>query len=98
MEEAILKVNQGDRYFDEQLFKANPEKQAKRPEHFIPRLTNREKEVLVLISREYTSIEIGSELHISLGTVETHRRNLIAKLNVKNTAGLVRKAMEYKLI
>ena len=54
--------------------------------------------VLRLITREFTSTEIGAELYISLGTVETHRRNLIGKLNVKNTAGLVRKAIEYKLV
>lgn len=60
---------------------------------FIPTLTRREKEVLALISKELTTVEISKSLHISLNTVQTHRRNLIQKFDVKNSVGLVRKAM-----
>lgn len=52
-------------------------------------LTNRELEILEYISREYTNKEIAGELFISPRTVETHRRNLIQKLKVKNSVGLV---------
>lgn len=61
-------------------------------------LTEREREVLILIAEEYTNMEIGKKLHISNRTVDTHRRNLIQKLGVKNTAGLVRYAIKSGLM
>lgn len=57
-------------------------------------LTQREKEVLSLIIEENTTGEIAKKLFISYCTVETHRVNLIHKLGVKNTAGMVRVAFE----
>lgn len=53
-------------------------------------LTEREVEILELIAGEMTNKEIAAILFISPRTVETHRRNLIHKLKVKNTAGLMR--------
>lgn len=53
-------------------------------------LTNRELEILEFISNEFTNKEIADQLYISSRTVETHRRNLIQKLKVKNTVGLVK--------
>ena len=64
----------------------------------IPKLSRREKEILGLIVKEHTTQEIANQLHIAFGTVETHRRNLINKLKVRNTAGLVRVAMEWGLV
>ena len=61
-------------------------------------LTKREVEVLKLIALEHTTSEISAILHIADSTVETHRRNLIHKTGVRNTAGLVRVALEYSLI
>ncbi len=61
-------------------------------------LSAREKEVLALICQELTAQEIGEKLFISERTVEGHRRNLCAKLEVKNTAGLVKKAVLLNLI
>ena len=58
------------------------------------KLTKREIEIMKLIANEYTSSEIAEKLFISAHTVETHRKNMIGKLNVKNTAGLVRYAVE----
>lgn len=60
---------------------------------FIPSLTRREKEVLELIVKEHTTAEISEQLHISQNTVETHRRHLIQKFNVRNSVGLVKEAM-----
>ena len=57
-------------------------------------LSNREKEVLHYVAKEYTNQEIADEIDVSLGTVETHKRNLIKKLRVKNVVGLVRFALE----
>ncbi|BAV04934.1 two component transcriptional regulator, LuxR family [Filimonas lacunae] len=61
-------------------------------------LTKREKEVLELIVKEYTNQEIANQLFLSLSTIEFHRNSLLQKLNVKNTAGLVRVAIQAGLI
>lgn len=53
-------------------------------------LTEREMEIMELIAAEMTNKEIAAILFISPRTVETHRRNLIHKLKVKNTAGLMK--------
>ncbi|MBL4655431.1 MAG: response regulator transcription factor [Bacteroidia bacterium] len=57
-------------------------------------LTQREIDVLRLIANEHTTAEIGEKLFISVNTVETHRKHLIQKLNVKNVAGLVKYAIQ----
>lgn len=64
----------------------------------LPLLTAREKEVLHLIAEGLTNLEIAEKLFISSLTVDSHRKNLLAKFNVKNTAAMVRFALEYKLI
>jgi len=61
-------------------------------------LSPREIEILQLIVEEYTSNEIAKMLDISEKTVEKHRSNLMEKLKVKNIAGLVRKAIQYRII
>lgn len=61
-------------------------------------ITSREMEVLRLIAREFSTKQIADELTISIPTVETHRRNLLRKLKVKNTAGLIRFTMENMLL
>lgn len=61
-------------------------------------LTQREIEVLSLIAGEKSNHQIAKELNISIRTVDTHRRNLLQKLHVKNTAGLVKYAFQHKLI
>lgn len=61
-------------------------------------LTKRELEILELIGKEYTNQEIADELFISTNTVFTHRKNLMKKLNVRNTAGLIRCASKNGII
>jgi len=61
-------------------------------------ISEREKEVLELIAYEYSSKEIASKLFVSRETINSHRKNLLTKLNVKNTAGLIRKAFESRLL
>jgi DNA-binding NarL/FixJ family response regulator len=56
-------------------------------------LTRREKEVLGLIAEGMTNIEISDKLFISVSTVDTHRKNLLAKLEAKNTAALIKIAV-----
>ena len=57
-------------------------------------ISPREHEILYLIAFENSSKEIAKELYISEHTVITHRKNLLLKMEVKNTAGLIRKAFE----
>ncbi len=60
--------------------------------------SSREIEVLNLIAFEFTSKEIADTLYISRETVNTHRRNLMSKLRVKNVAGLIRSAFEHNIL
>jgi DNA-binding NarL/FixJ family response regulator len=64
----------------------------------IPILTRREKEVLLLISEGMTNNEIATKLFISSTTVDTHRKNLLAKFEAKNTATLIRMATQHAFI
>ncbi len=64
----------------------------------IAKISNREKEILNLIAFEHNSDEIAKVLFISPHTVITHRKNLLLKLDVKNTAGMVRVAFERGLL
>lgn len=61
-------------------------------------LSKREIEILTLICREFSNSEIAEKLFLSVSTIETHRKNIIAKLGVNNTVGLVRFALKNKLI
>ncbi len=64
----------------------------------LPKLTKREKEVLTLITNGFTSIQISEKLFVSIDTVDSHRKNLHSKLNVKNTAMLIKLATENNLL
>ena len=64
----------------------------------LPVLMPREKEILELIAEGYTNPQIAEKIFLSQFTVDSHRKNLLAKLNVKNTASLIRLAVERKLI
>lgn len=61
-------------------------------------LTPREIDVLQLIVDEYTNLEIAEKLFISVRTVDAHRRNLLEKTGSRNTAGLVKYALENDLV
>jgi len=61
-------------------------------------LSDREKEILILVCQEYSSAQIADKLFISTGTVDTHRKNILIKLGVNNTVGLVKYAIKHKLI
>lgn len=63
-----------------------------------PLLTAREKEVLQLIAENNTSKEIAEKLFLSKRTIDHHRNNLLLKLDVKNAAGLIKKAINMGLL
>ena len=64
----------------------------------IPVLTRREKEVLELIADGLTNNEIAAKLFISVTTVDTHRKNLLAKFDSRNIASLIKAAMQMQLL
>lgn len=96
LEKAIRKVHAGGQYFCSRLplILINQELRDENTRSLFPKLTDREIEVLNLICKEYSSQEIAGKLFISFHTVESHRANLIYKAGAKNTAGLVRWAVE----
>ncbi len=103
LEEAIQSVYDTEFYFNSFVSKAianglrhkNKVKPRLGTEVFI---SNREQEVLELIAKECTTPEIAEKLFISTRTVEGHRKNLISKFGVKNTAGLLIKAIRQGFI
>lgn len=64
----------------------------------LPALTKREKEVLQLIGEGLTNNQIAEKLFISPLTVDSHRKNLLTKFNVNNTASLIKMAIQHQLI
>ncbi|TNE49570.1 MAG: response regulator transcription factor [Bacteroidetes bacterium] len=99
---AVEAVMKGERYFSQQVMESlvTGMQEVKKPKtsDFIQKLTRREQEVLQLIVDEYTTDEIAEKLFVSSTTVISHRKSLLRKLNVKNVAGLVRKAFEFGLL
>lgn len=61
-------------------------------------ISKRELEILELVAKGYTSEKIGQELHIAKSTVQTHRRNMLAKTGFSNTLQLVGWAYREKLL
>lgn len=61
-------------------------------------LTDRELEIITLISLEFSGKEISDQLFISVNTVETHRKNIMKKLDAKNSISLVKYAIKHQLI
>ncbi len=101
--EAINTIYNGGNYFRGEVAKAmldrlrNKQHPQNTKKSNIP-LSKRETEVLKLIVDEFSNQEIANELFISIRTVETHKRNLIEKLDVKNTTGLVKYAIKNKIV
>lgn len=99
---AIRAVAQGDLYIHPALTRALLKEQATqpeaRPEPERTPLTRRETDVLQLIARGYTNKQVADALGLSVRTVETHRANLLAKLNVASRVDLVRYAKEHDLL
>jgi DNA-binding NarL/FixJ family response regulator len=98
---AIHKVVQGERYI-------SPEISNNLFDHLTDRnvdtadterqLTTREVEIIRYIADGLTNHEIADKLFLSVVTVDTHRKNMLAKLHVKNTASLVKYAADHKLL
>ncbi len=97
--EAIKTANAGEQYLSKEVQATLISSSfGKKEESFIPMLTRREKEVLKLIIDEFTTKEIAEKLFISAATVETHRLHLLNKMGARNTAGLVKTAIQKGLV
>jgi DNA-binding NarL/FixJ family response regulator len=92
--EAIEEVSKGKIYLSDEV--ASSLRKEEVPE--IPVITRREKEVLLLIADGLTNTEIAKQLFLSTTTVDTHRKNLLAKFDVKNTASLIKRAAQLQLL
>lgn len=98
IERGIRKVMEGHHYFSSQI-KLDLVSLMQQKEHSMnPEITSREIEVLESIAHGLTNQEISEKLFLSQHTVESHRRNILAKLDAKNTADLIRIAIEKGLI
>lgn len=96
IEEAILCAHEGKMYLQANL--QNSGNHGFDMAGKTPLLTSREKEVLQLIADGLTNAQIAAALFISHHTVESHRKNLLAKFGVSNTAGLIKLAARYGMI
>lgn len=100
LQRALHTVQYGEQYIDPHIQKNIIQESlwgTKASRYDIP-LTKREKEILELISEGLSNKEIADQLCISLRTVETHRFNIVQKLDVKNTAALIKEATKRGLI
>jgi DNA-binding NarL/FixJ family response regulator len=99
--DAIKTVHNGKTYYSKEVTETILKNFSKRPADLkmeAAQLTGREKDVLKLIASEFNTHEIAAQLFISTNTVETHRKNLMIKLNAKNIAGLVKFAFQTGLV
>lgn len=99
--EAISTVQSGKRYLAQDvtdLLLGNVARQQTGPKSMLPALTRREREVLKLIMQGMTDSDIATTLFISATTAESHRKNIRSKLGARNSAEIVRIAMERGLV
>lgn len=95
--DAIRTVRKGEKFFSRAVSGVMSKNYVRKSQASIP-ITRREKEILRLIVDGLTNQEIADKLFISPRTVDTHRSNLMQKLEIKNTAGLVRFAIENGIV
>ena len=102
LQKALKTVENGQKYFsDSVIFELMNPDLPKFKEEILQQtvsLTDREIEIIKLISQEHSTIEIAEKLFISQGTVETHRHNILRKLNLKNSIGVIKYALKHGLI
>jgi DNA-binding NarL/FixJ family response regulator len=104
--DAIKAVANGEQYFSDDIqkvllkrFSGQYVAAGEAPvKSIIEALTDRELDVLKLITKEYNSSEIADKLNLALSTVETHRKNLLKKIKVKNAVGLAMYAVKNRIV
>lgn len=100
LEDAISAVSQGGTYLSHEISQKTlfEYAQARTPQDLLASLTTRQREILKFIAEGQTTKEIGSNLNISVKTVESHRAKLAEKLGIHDVAGMVRFAIRMGLI
>lgn len=104
--EAIKAVAKGEQYFSDDiqrmLLKTLSGQQVAEgdlPDDFLlETLTERELEVLKLITKQFNTPEIADKLNVSISTIDSHRKKLLKKLKVKNAVGLAMYAVKNKVV
>lgn len=102
--QAIKNIYNGKEYFSSDVTKALLTEDSssfhkyKKTSPLVEDLTTREKEIIKYISQGFTNIQIGEKLFISPRTVDTHRTNIMRKIDVHNVASLIRFAFQNGLI
>ncbi|MEP6949752.1 MAG: response regulator transcription factor [Ginsengibacter sp.] len=95
IKEAIASVLEGKMYFS---INVNNAKIETAGGNEMPTLTRREKEILQMIAEGFTTNDIAGKLFVSPYTVETHRKNLLTKFEVNNTALLIKVAAKFGIV
>lgn len=99
---AINKVFSGGIYYSQEIadliLKNYTSNNIKRVELEKINITEREREIIILITKEYSNAQIATELFISERTVETHRKNIYRKTNTNNIVGLIKFAYEHNIL
>jgi len=103
---AVITVSKGERYFSNEVmiklvghyYDDLVERKPRVAKGYKGLLTKREVEILKLLANEYTNEEIAKKLFIAKRTVDSHRQNLMSKTGVKNSAGLIKYAIQNNLI
>jgi DNA-binding NarL/FixJ family response regulator len=103
LKNALLTIGNGGQYFSKEVNITDAETDFRNTitiedKQINEILSKREIEILKLICKEFSNAEIAEKLFLSISTVETHRKNLIAKLGVNNTVGLVKFAIKNNII
>lgn len=100
LEEAIRRLYQKLPYYSEKVLKIITANNVGNSliNNELAQISSRELEVLKLIAMEYSTNEIADKLFVSVNTIESHRKSLMKKLDVKNVVGLIKFAMRHKLV
>lgn len=101
LKNALMTIVRGETYLSPEIAVALTRAliaQRKEAEDPAPKLTQREIEIIKLIAKEYSNEKIANELFISERTVETHRKNIFRKTGTKGVVGLLKYAMDKKII
>ncbi|GAA0734082.1 nitrate respiration regulation response regulator NreC [Aquimarina litoralis] len=95
---AIETILKGSNYFSDSIKETYTKSVFEQKQSNEINLSKREKEILQLIAKEYTTQEIADKLFLSKYTIEGYRTSLISKLNVKNVVGLAKHAIKMGLV
>ncbi len=95
---AVQTILKGKKFFSREIMDVYMENKFSEEKNQEIKLTRREIDVITLIAKEYTTQEIADKLLLSKHTIESYRKNLISKLNVRNLAGLTKYAIKMNYV